>query len=99
VRQPFRQLAEKLLRRLLVSTPLDKNIADVALPIDSPPRIVPPVVDREEYFVQVPLVAWPGTPAPELIGIGLRELAAPVVRNYSARPLRYAAVTRAASAM
>ena len=37
---------------------------------------MPRAVDREEHFVQVPLVAWSGMPAPELIGIDLPELQA-----------------------
>jgi hypothetical protein len=48
---------------------LDENIQDVAILIDNPPEGVPCPIDREEHLVQVPLVAGPGTPAPEVIGI------------------------------
>ena len=36
------------------------------------------LVDREKHLVQVPLVARPGPSMPELIGIGLPELQAPL---------------------
>ena len=60
VGQSLQQLAEKLLRRLLVSTVLDKNIQDMAILIDGPPEGVPGPIDRQKHLVQVPLVARPG---------------------------------------
>jgi hypothetical protein len=34
-------------------------------------------VNREKHFLEMPLVAWPGAPPPELIGILLAEFATP----------------------
>jgi hypothetical protein len=72
------QLAEEFLRSPLVSPALDQDIEDIAGLIDSPLEIVPLTMNREQHLVQVPLVARSGTPAPELIGIRLRKLAAPL---------------------
>jgi hypothetical protein len=82
VGQSLQQLAEKLLRRLLVSTVLDKNIQDMAILIDGPPEGVPGPIDRQKHLVQVPLIAGSGTLAPELIGIGLPELQAPLLDGF-----------------
>jgi hypothetical protein len=73
---PLEQLAEESLRRLLVPPALHQDIEDMAVLIDGPPQIMPRAINREEHPVQVPLVAGSGTPAPELIGIGLPELQA-----------------------
>src|SRR5262245_5687901 len=78
IRQPLQQLAEKLLCRLLITTALDENIQDVAILIDRSPQIMPLPLDRQEDLVQMPLVARAGTPATQLIGIGLAELPAPL---------------------
>jgi len=51
---------------------------DVAILIDGPPEVVPYTIDGEKHLVQVLLGAGSGTPAPELIGIGLPELQAPL---------------------
>ena len=50
----------------------------MAVLIDGPPEIVPCPIDREKHLIQVPLVARPGTSAPELIGIRLAKLPAPL---------------------
>ena len=39
-------------------------------------------MDGEEDFIQMPFVAGSGTPAPELIGIGLPELQAPFADRF-----------------
>jgi hypothetical protein len=39
---------------------------------------MPFTMDREEDLIEIPLVAGSGTPAPELIGIGLSELQTPL---------------------
>ncbi len=39
-------------------------------------------VDGEEDFVEVPFIAWLGAPAPQLIGICLPELAAPIPHSF-----------------
>src|SRR6266851_1843209 len=80
--QTLEELAEKLLRRLLVPAALDENIQDVAVLINGAPEIVTLLVDRDEYLVQVPLVARPGTPTPELIRVLLAELATPCAHGF-----------------
>jgi hypothetical protein len=42
------------------------------------PQIMPLAVDGEEYLVEILCVLWPGTAAPELIGILLPEFATPL---------------------
>ncbi len=50
----------------------------MAVLIDRPPQVMPLTVNREKYFIEVPLVAGSGPPMPEFIRIGLTELAAPL---------------------
>jgi hypothetical protein len=54
----------------------------VALLIDRPPEIVVFAVDGEKDLIQVPRVAGPGPPTPELIGIRLAELLAPLADGF-----------------
>src|SRR5262249_30089965 len=49
----------------------------MAVLIHGPPEVVSLATDREEHLVQMPRVARPGAPAPELIRIRLPKLAAP----------------------
>ena len=78
VGQALQPLAENLLRRLLVSTVVDQKIQDMAILSDGPPAGVPGPIARQQHLVQVPRSAGSGTPAPELMGIGLPELQAPL---------------------
>ena len=78
VGQPFEQLAEEFLRGLLVPATLDQNVQHVAVLIHGTPQVMPCPMDSEKHLVQVPLVARPRTPAPELIGIGLSKFPAPL---------------------
>ena len=80
--QPFQQLAEELLGRFLVATTLHQDIEDVPVLIHGAPEVVPLAIDGEEDFIQMPFVAGSGTPAPELIGIGLPELPAPFADGF-----------------
>src|SRR5262245_11726755 len=50
--------------------------------VNGAPEIGTFAVDREEDFVQVPLVTGSGAPAAELIGIGLPELPAPIPHGF-----------------
>src|SRR5262245_52279219 len=70
----FEKLAEELLGGLLVAPPLHQDVELYAVLIHRPPQIMPFLVDRNEHFIQVPLIPRPGTPATEGIGIGLAEL-------------------------
>jgi hypothetical protein len=76
VGQAFEQLAEELLRGLLVPATLDENVQHVAVLIHSTPQVMPDTIDGEKHLVQVPFIPWPRSPAPELIGIGLSEFPA-----------------------
>jgi hypothetical protein len=74
----FEELAEELLGGPFVPSPLHQDIELHAVLIHGPPQIVAFLVDRDEHFIQMPLVAWPGTPMPQLIRILLAELPAPL---------------------
>jgi hypothetical protein len=52
VGQPLEELAEELLRRLLVPAALDENVQDVAILINGAPEIVPLLIERDEYLVR-----------------------------------------------
>ena len=78
VRQPFEELAEELLRGLLVPAALHQDIQHVPVLIHCPPQIVMLALDRQKHLIHMPLVAGPGTAATELIGILLAKLAAPL---------------------
>jgi hypothetical protein len=78
----FEELAEELLGRLLVAPPLHEDVEHYAVLIHRPPQRVPFLVDRDEHFVQMPLVTRPGTPATALIRILLPELPAPLAHGF-----------------
>jgi hypothetical protein len=78
VGQAFEQLAEELLRGLLVPATLDENVQHVAVLIHGTPQVMPDPINGEKHLVQVPFIPWPRSPAPELIGIGLSEFPAPL---------------------
>jgi hypothetical protein len=50
--------------------------------IDRPPQIVPFAVDTDKGFIEVPLISRLRPPAPELIGILLPKLAAPLADGF-----------------
>jgi hypothetical protein len=51
----------------------------MSLLVHRPPQIVGLPVDFDEHLVKVPLVPRAGPPAAQAIGVGLPELAAPLV--------------------
>jgi len=65
----FEELTEEFLRSLLVPPPLHQDVEHHAIMIDRPPEIVPLLIDRDEYFIQVPFVAW--TRPATMQGIGI----------------------------
>ena len=75
---PFEQLPKELRGSCVVAAALHENIEPIPVLIHRPPQVMSLAVDREENFVEVPRVTRPGTPAPELIGILLPKLAAPL---------------------
>jgi hypothetical protein len=54
---PFEELAEELLRGVLVAPPLHQNIEHHAILIHRPPQIVSLLADCDEYLIQVPFIA------------------------------------------
>jgi hypothetical protein len=72
------ELTKESLRGHFVSPTLHENIQHIAILIDCSPEVVALTMNRQEDFVQVPLAARPGTTAPELIGIPLADLPAPL---------------------
>jgi hypothetical protein len=46
------------------------------------PEVVAFAMDRQQHLLQVPFVAWPRTPAPELIGELLAEFKAPLADGF-----------------
>jgi hypothetical protein len=74
VRQPFQQLAEEFLRCLLITPVLHENVEDISFLVNSSPEIVLFAIEREEYLVQVPLVARSRSAVTQLVGIGLAKL-------------------------
>jgi hypothetical protein len=77
VGQALEQPPEELLGVVLVPPTLYEKIQDMAVLIHGTPQIVAFAVDGEKDFIQVPRVAGPGPPMPELIGVLLSKLAAP----------------------
>jgi hypothetical protein len=72
------QLAEELLRGLLVPATLHQDIQHVPVLIYGPPQIVMLALDRQTHFVHLPLVAGPRTAATQLVGIVLTTFATPL---------------------
>jgi hypothetical protein len=60
--QALEQLAEKLLRRVLIASALHENVEHVIILIDSPPQVMPLTIDCQEDLVQMPFVARLRTP-------------------------------------
>ena len=82
VGQALEELAEELLRGLLVPPALHQDIEHVPVLIHRPPQIVTFAFDGQKHLIQVPLVPGPGTSATELIGILLAKLAAPLADGF-----------------
>jgi hypothetical protein len=72
------QLAEELLGRVLIPSTLHEAIEDVALLNHRSPEVMAFTVDGQTYFISVPFVTRFRAPPPELIGIRLAELLAPL---------------------
>jgi hypothetical protein len=61
---------------------LHQDVEHLAVLIHCPPQIMPYLVDRDEHFIQMPLITWPETPATEGIRIRLAKLAAPLADRF-----------------
>jgi hypothetical protein len=82
VGQVLDQLAEKLLRGLLVPSALHEHIQHIAVPIQGAPQVMAFALNCQKYLIQVPFVARPYAPAAWLIGILLAELPAPLANGF-----------------
>lgn len=76
--QALRQLAKARLRGLLIPLPLHEDIQDVAVLIHRPPEIVPFTVDGEKHLIQTLRTPRSGPLVPQVMGIGLPALPAPI---------------------
>jgi hypothetical protein len=56
---------------------LDQDIEDIPVLGNGAPEIMMLPMNREKDFIEMPRVAGPRAPAPELIGVRLPELPAP----------------------
>jgi hypothetical protein len=74
----FEQLPKELFGGCVVAATLSQNIENMASLIARPPEVVPFPMKREKDLIERPLVPSPGTMAPELMGIPLAELPAPL---------------------
>jgi hypothetical protein len=74
----FEELAEELLCRLLVPSPLDENSQHIPVLIHRTPQIVALLGDRDAHPVEGPFVARSGALALQLIRALLTECAAPL---------------------
>src|SRR5688572_17400998 len=80
--EPFEQLAEKLLRRLLVAAALHQDVEDIVVLVDSAPQVMTLPVDRQKHLVQVPLVPWLGASPLQLIRIVLPKFSTPLADGF-----------------
>jgi hypothetical protein len=75
---PFQQLPKEPLGGCLVAAALHQDIEHRPVLIHGPPEIMALPIDREEHFIQVPLVTRLRASASELIGIRLAEFPTPL---------------------
>ena len=75
IHQTLEQLTKELLRGLLIAPTLHKDIEHVIVLVHGSPQVGTFAMDREEDFIQMPLVARRRPSMPELIRVGLAELA------------------------
>src|SRR5262249_41957060 len=78
VLQFLQQLAEKLLRCLLVASALYQDIEHIVVLIHCTPQIMALAVYGEKHLIEMPLVPWLGASTLQLIGIVLPKLETPL---------------------
>ena len=61
----FQQLTEEPLRRAAIASRLDEDVDDVAVLVHGAPQILPPALNCDEEFVQIPGVAQPAPASPQ----------------------------------
>ena len=77
VLQALQQTLEEPLGGFPITPLLDQSIENDTILIHGTPQIMLNGLDPDEYLVEVPLVAWPGTPAPGAISKALAKFLAP----------------------
>ena len=82
VLQPLEQLAEKLLRRLLVAPALHQDIQHVIVLVNSAPQVMALPVDGQKDFIQVPFVPGLRATATQAVGIILPKLPTPLTDSF-----------------
>src|SRR5919202_780845 len=97
----FEQLAEKLLRGLLIPAALHQNVEYVAVLIHCPPQVVAFFVNGNAHLIQVPFVTRTRTAPTQCLRIGLAALPAPFADGFvrdddaaDAQEFFYVAVTQ-----
>ena len=82
VGESFKQLAEEPLGGFRVPVTLDQDIEDMAILVHGSPQIVALTVNAQKHFIQMPFIARPRASTPQLVGIGLPELPAPIPHGF-----------------
>src|ERR1700757_3660998 len=82
VLQALEQLAEKLLRRVLIAPALHQNVEHVIVLIHCTPQVMALPVNRQKDLVQVPLVPWLGASTLQLIRIVLSKFQTPLTDGF-----------------
>jgi hypothetical protein len=77
--QALEPRAAELLGGGFVPARWDQEIEDVAVWIHGPPQIGAGPIEGEEHLIQVPLLAWPGVPPTQLIGLLRPEFHTPLL--------------------
>jgi hypothetical protein len=79
--QPLQQFSTNLLRRGLMPATLPKDVEDHPLLVHGSPARVTFAIGGEKPLAQMPRVTWLRASAPELMGIGVAELPAPLAER------------------
>jgi len=82
VLQPLEQLAEKLLRRLLIAPTLHQDVKDVVLLIDRAPQVMPFTINGQKHLIEMPFIPGLRATAPQAIGIILPKLPTPLTDSF-----------------
>jgi hypothetical protein len=76
------QLAEELFRGGFVASTLNQDIEQIAVLIDSPPKILLFAADFKKHLIEMPFVASLCRASTHLVGILLAEFPAPVSNGF-----------------
>jgi hypothetical protein len=82
VGEPLEAFPQELLRSRLIPPALYEDVEHMAIWVDRPPQIMALTPNGEKDLIEMPLVAWSRTTAPEVIRIPLPELPAPVAHRF-----------------